>query len=209
MKLLIPIVLLTTTLMLSAAEKSAADPFADAFFPPEAVLLARDKIGLTQPQQEAFRACVEKAQPRSEELRQQLERATAALSALAQPGRVDEAALAKQLDKVLDAERQLKHLHVGLLVAIKNLLTPEQQVKLRGLTQDRAKQLAEETHKRLSEKVELVKAGAHRWAAGGRDPSAVLKAMEEKFKPLIETGKVIEAEAELDRVLEQLKPDAK
>jgi len=33
--------------------------------------------------------------------------------------------------------------------------------------------------------------------------------MEEKFKPLLDAGKVIEAEAELDRVLEQLKPDAK
>jgi hypothetical protein len=33
--------------------------------------------------------------------------------------------------------------------------------------------------------------------------------MEEKFKPLIEAGKVIEAEAELDRVLQQIKQDAK
>ena len=33
--------------------------------------------------------------------------------------------------------------------------------------------------------------------------------MEEKFKPLIEAGKVIEAEAELDRLLERFKPDAK
>ena len=33
--------------------------------------------------------------------------------------------------------------------------------------------------------------------------------MEEKFKPLIEAGKVIEAEAELDRMLERLKPGAK
>ena len=33
--------------------------------------------------------------------------------------------------------------------------------------------------------------------------------MKEKFKPLIESGKVIEAEAEMDRVLEQLTQDAK
>ena len=43
----------------------------------------------------------------------------------------------------------------------------------------------------------------------GRDPSAIGKLMEEKFKPLIEAGKVTEAEAELDRVLEQIKQDAK
>jgi hypothetical protein len=51
--------------------------------------------------------------------------------------------------------------------------------------------------------------GIHEWAASGRDPSAVGKVMEEKFKPLIQAGKVVEAEAELDRVLEQLKQDAK
>jgi hypothetical protein len=33
--------------------------------------------------------------------------------------------------------------------------------------------------------------------------------MEGKFKPLIEAGKVLEAEAVLDRVLEQLAKDAK
>jgi hypothetical protein len=48
-----------------------------------------------------------------------------------------------------------------------------------------------------------------KWATSGRDPSAIGKAMEEKFKPLIEAGKVIEAEAELDRVLQQIKQDAK
>ena len=41
------------------------------------------------------------------------------------------------------------------------------------------------------------------------DPSAIAKAMEEKFKPLMEAGKVALAEAELDRVLEQLKQEPK
>ena len=68
---------------------------------------------------------------------------------------------------------------------------------------------SDETVKRLTEKVERVKAGAQKWAASGRDPSTIGKAMEEKFKPLMEAGKVVEAEAELDRVLEQLKADGK
>jgi hypothetical protein len=33
--------------------------------------------------------------------------------------------------------------------------------------------------------------------------------MEERVKPLLDTGKVIEAEAELDRLLELLAPNAK
>jgi hypothetical protein len=65
-----------------------------------------------------------------------------------------------------------------------------------------------ETTKRLTEKVERVKAGVQKWAASGRHPSTIIEAMQEKFKPLMEAGKVVEAEAVLDRVLEQLNKDA-
>jgi Spy/CpxP family protein refolding chaperone len=211
MKLITFIALLTTAGTLSAADKSAApdDPLAGAFFPPEVVLLARDVIGLTPEQRETFRACVEKTQPRSDELRKKLERETASLSMLAKKERLDEAALVAQLDRVLDSERELKHLQIGLLVAIKNLLTPEQQTKLSAIAKDGGKQLAEDTRKRLSEKVEHVTEDMQKWAASGRDPSAVGKTMQEKFKPLIEAGKVIEAEAVLDRLLEQINQPAK
>ena len=39
---------------------------------------------------------------------------------------------------------------------------------------------------------------------GGRDPSAIFRAMQERFKPLIDAGKAREAETELDQVLEML-----
>jgi Spy/CpxP family protein refolding chaperone len=196
-------------LLAAADSKTAADPFAGAFFPPEVVMLARDRIALTPGQLEAFRDIAGKTQLRSDELRMKLERETAALSVLAKRDRVDEAAISAQLDRVLDIERELKHLHVGMLSAIKNLLTPEQQSKLREVTKDGGKQLIEATRKRLTGKVERVKQGMQNWAAGGRDPSALAKTMEEKVKPLLDTGKVLEAEAELDRLLERLAPDAK
>jgi len=189
--------------------KGPADPFDGAFFPPELVLLARDQIGMTQEQLETFRDRVEKAQPRSDALRSELERESAALSALAKQEHVDEGAIVAQFDKVLDVERALKHLHVGLLAAIKNLLTPEQQAKLREIGKDGGARLAEDARRRLTEKMERVKAGAQEWAASGRDPSEALRTMEEKFKPLIESGKVIEAETELDRLLDKLKQGAK
>jgi len=211
MKLIAFITLLTSLCPLFAtdAPKTPNDPFAGTFFPPELVLLTRDRIALTQEQQEVFRALVEKTQARSNELRARLENETTALATLAKPERVDEAALGAQLDKVLDAERELKHLHVGLLAAIKNLLTTEQQAKLREIAKDGGTQFREELRKRLSGKVERVKEGMQAWAAAGRDPSAIGRTMEEKFKPLIEAGKPVEAEAELDRVLEQLKQEAK
>src|SRR5271156_6295167 len=102
MRLITFLVLLASLCPLFAADgsKPATDPFAGAFFPPELVLLARDRIALTQEQQNALRALVEKTAPRSDELRAKLQNETAALSALANQDRVGEAALGAQLDKV-------------------------------------------------------------------------------------------------------------
>jgi transposase len=128
---------------------------------------------------------------------------------MAKPERVDEAAILAQLDKVLDVERELKHLHIGLLSAIKNQLTPEQQSKLREFAKDGVTQLEQALRNRLTEKVERVQEGAQKWAASGRDPKAIAQALEEKFKPLMDAGKPLEAEAELDRLLEQLQQNPK
>lgn len=38
-----------------------------------------------------------------------------------------------QLDKVLDVEREVKRAQIGLMVRIKNKLTPEQQAQLREI----------------------------------------------------------------------------
>lgn len=176
--------------------KTAADPFAGAFFPPELVALTRDRIPLTAHQQQTLRDCMEKTQRRGEELQAKLKRETAALAVLVKQQHVDEAAVGAQLDRVLDVEREAKHAHLGLLIAIKNLLTPEQQAQLRTI---------EAASKRVTEKVERVKQIAHAWERAGRDTSFIAKTMEDKIRPLVEVGKAMEAEAELDRVLQQLK----
>ena len=221
MKPTLLVLLFAASLPLLAADKPDphADPFAGAFFPPELVFLARDQIGLTQEQQDAFQDRVEKTryQSRSEELRAKLEREVAALAALAKQERVDEAAILAQLDKVLDAERELKHLHTGFGVAIKNLITSEQQAKLRKIAKDVSKgsdafhQLEEATSKRIAEKIERVKAGVQNGATSDSGRAAILKTMEETVGPLLKADRPMEVEAALDRVLKQLKspPGAK
>ena len=54
-------------------------------------------------------------------------------------GSVNEQQALSQLDKILDTEREIKRLHVGLAVRIKNKLTPEQQSKLQALKQSARK----------------------------------------------------------------------
>jgi len=205
--------LLTSFCPLFAADvpKAGADPVAEAFFPSELVLLAQDRIALTPEQHDALRAAVATTQPRVDELHSRLQSETAALAALAKQEHVDETALGAQLDKLLDVERELKHLHYGLQASIKNLLTGGQQAKLREIMTDHSThaQLGEDAQKRLAEKAHRVEEGAQKWAASGRDPSVIAQAMEEKVKPLVDAEKILEAEAELDRLLEQLKQDAK
>ena len=206
MKIVIALTLLATWCPLRAADKSkpATDPFAGAFFSPEMVSMMRERIMLSQEQQDALRILMEKTQPLSEQSRKKLEQETAALAALAGQERVERTAILSQLDKVLDVERELKHLHVGLLVEVRNLLTLEQQTKLREMTKDGGVQLKEAAQKRLMEKMERVKTDAQKMADGGRDPSDILRTMEGQFKPLLEAGKPIEAEAVLDHALEEL-----
>ena len=180
--------------------KAAADPFAGAFFSPELVMLAHDRIALTANQEQTLRDCVEKTQRRGEELRTKLERETMVLAALAKQPHVDEAAIGAQLDRVLDVEREAKHVHLGLLMAVKNMLTPQQQAQLRKI---------ETASKHVPGKIERVKEIAHAWEKAGRDTSLIAKAMDEKVRPLVEAGKLVEAETELDRLIEQLQQGAK
>ncbi|MGQ0634754.1 MAG: SMP-30/gluconolactonase/LRE family protein [Planctomycetaceae bacterium] len=83
----------------------------------------------------------------------------------------------------------------------------DQALKL--LTADKPAESPEVVQKRVVAKIERIKEGVQKWAASGRDPSAILTTMNEKVRPRLEAGKVAEVEAELDRVLEQLNKDEK
>ena len=74
-----------------------------------------------------------KAQGRFTELQWQLQDAMEALVGTLQQEQVNETQALNQLERILDAERQVKTLQITLMVRIKNKLTPEQQARLRQL----------------------------------------------------------------------------
>jgi Spy/CpxP family protein refolding chaperone len=190
--------------------KRSADPLA-AFFPQQLVFLASDRIALKPEQRDALLTRVKTTQPRLEELKTALDRESAALASLISRERVEEAAVLAQLDKFLDLEREAKQLQARQGVAILNVLTSDQHAKLRELSRnpDAVGKLEEEFKNRITAKVERVTQGAEKWAQSGRDPSPIAEAMQEKVRPLMDAGRVFEAEVEIDRVLEQLKEDPK
>jgi Spy/CpxP family protein refolding chaperone len=114
-----------------AQQPPAQDPIAENLFPPDQVLANQKAIGLDDAQRNYVRAEVLKAQTRFTELQFQLQDAMESLVTLLKHNPVDEAEVMAQLDKVLNAEREVKRTQIALMVRIKNKLTPEQQSILR------------------------------------------------------------------------------
>lgn len=192
------------------APKQAADPFA-AFLPQQLVFLASDRIALTAEQRDTLQAKVNTTQPRLEELKTALASESAALVELTSTERLDETAILAQLNKFLDVERESKQLQASLGVTIQNLLTSEQMATLRelGSNPDAIAKLEQDFKNRIMTKIELITAGAQTLAQSGRDPAFISQAMEQKVRPLMDSGRAFEAEIEIDRVLEQLKKESK
>jgi Spy/CpxP family protein refolding chaperone len=116
-----------------AQQPPAQDPIAENLFPPDQVLANQKAIGLDEAQRNYVRTEVLKAQTRFTELQFQLQDAMESLVTLLKQNPVDEAQVMAQLDKVLNAEREVKRTQIALMVRIKNKLTPEQQSRLRQL----------------------------------------------------------------------------
>src|SRR5262249_11396550 len=111
------------------------DPLADAMFPPEMIMQHARELDLSQEQKTFMRNEIQKTTTRFNELQWQLQDAMEALHETMKASPVNEQQALTQLDKVLDAEREIKRLHIGMGIRIKNQLTPAQQQKLMAMHQ--------------------------------------------------------------------------
>ena len=109
------------------------DPVTENLFPPELVMAHQKAIDLSDAQKAYIRGELLKAQTRFTELQWQLQDAMEALVSLLKQSPADESQVISQLDKVLSSEREIKRTQIGLLVRIKNKLTPDQQAHLQRL----------------------------------------------------------------------------
>lgn len=116
-----------------AQQPPQTDPFAGNLFPPEMIMQHQQTLGLSEEQKNFLKAETRKLQTRLTELQWDLQEEVERLAALMKQDQVDEAQTLSQLDKVLSLEREIKRLHIGLLIRVKNKLTAEQQAKLREI----------------------------------------------------------------------------
>ena len=109
------------------------DPLADAMFPPDMIMQHQRELGLTDEQKQFMRGEIQRTTTRFNELQWQLQDAMEALHETMKAPQVNEEQALAQLNKVLDAEREIKTLHMGMAIRIKNKLTPAQQMKLQAM----------------------------------------------------------------------------
>jgi len=117
----------------AARAQQSADPIGEALFPPELVMQNQQAIGLSDQQKESLKNELRQAQQQFTDLQWKLQDEVEHIAKLVSPNIVDEKQVLAQLENVLNAEREVKRRQITLLVRIKNLLTAEQQGKLRTL----------------------------------------------------------------------------
>jgi TonB-dependent SusC/RagA subfamily outer membrane receptor len=114
---------------------SGDDPFARYLFPPELVMSNQQTISLTDRQRSAIQDAMKEAQGKFLDLQFKMSGEGERLQRLLQGTTIDESKLLEQADRVLAAEREIKHTQLTLMARIKNQLTEQQQTQLRQLRQ--------------------------------------------------------------------------
>jgi Spy/CpxP family protein refolding chaperone len=109
------------------------DPLAEVMFPPDLIMRHSRQLGLSNEQKTFMRDEIQRTTTRFNELQWQLQDAMEALTEAMKPNSVNEQQALTLLERVLDAEREIKRLHIRMGIRIKNQLTPPQQDKLQGM----------------------------------------------------------------------------
>jgi len=127
---------LALLLLLTAGAPALAadDPaFMQHFFAPELVLKHASAIQLTKQQRAALTKDIGQVTGATTELQLSMMDGLGSVEELSAADPVNEDALLASIHEVLMAEMRVKEAHMGLLVRIRNLLTPEQRESLRKL----------------------------------------------------------------------------
>lgn len=102
-------------------------------FPPEMVLQNQIALGLTDEQLEAIKKMINETHSQVLDYQTELQRLSEQLRGILDSPTVDEAAALETAGRAMQLESEVKKAHLSLAIRIKNLLTPEQQEKLRAM----------------------------------------------------------------------------
>jgi Spy/CpxP family protein refolding chaperone len=126
-------VLLATATPALAQNPKPDDAFAQALFDPQLVLRHAQTIGLTPAQRRTILDDLRNTQVALGPLQANMTEPALDLVELLNQPRIDETRVTAKMDQVLKIENEVKKQQATLLVRIKNVLTAEQQARLREL----------------------------------------------------------------------------
>jgi Spy/CpxP family protein refolding chaperone len=115
------------------APRPQDDPVGSQLIPPELIMQHQAEIELTSEQRAAIEATLRDTQQQVVPLQFAMEAAREKLVTALTAIPADEAAVLVAVDDVMARENQVKHLHVQMMVRIRNQLTSVQLAKLRTL----------------------------------------------------------------------------
>jgi Spy/CpxP family protein refolding chaperone len=133
----LPLLLALLLALASPAIAEGEDPaFMRNFFAPDLVLKHAREIELSKVQRAALTKDIGQVTSATTELQLSMIDGFGAVEELSAADPVNERALLAAIHDVLMTEMRVKEAHMGLLVRVRNLLTPEQREKLKKLRGD-------------------------------------------------------------------------
>lgn len=172
----------------AVAQVDATKEFREALFPPDLILREADALGLTDEQRDGVTPLVKAMKQTFADRQAKLREATENLGqSLKVPSIREEAAL-DRFAAVLEIEAEIKRAQFLMLLRAKNLLSPEQQEKLRVIVKNQPskgplrKQVAAgsgstDIRQELNARMQQVQVEVERWRREGRDPAPILALM--------------------------------
>lgn len=132
------VLLLVSTESVSGQNKSD-DAFARALFDPQLVLKNAQAIGLTPAQRRSVLDELKSAQTALVPLQVDMTEPALELTELLEGTHIDEAKALAKIEQVLRIENEVKKRQAIFVIRVKNILTPEQQAKLREIRERETK----------------------------------------------------------------------
>jgi Spy/CpxP family protein refolding chaperone len=196
MKLTVSLLLLASSAIASAA--NVEDWLKSGLLHPDVIVSVRDELALTEEQQSRLNAQLGEARQQALPLEQAVKDEQKALGKLLNDTSTTAAAASASLARLLEAEAAVKQLQLRTLIAIRDVLTPEQLKKAKKLGPPKMAG-AEATEAVLMQKTAKLKAALE---SLGIPPTEAMKARGAEIETLIRTGEMKAANAALDKLIE-------
>jgi len=130
MKRMLLLTLVTVAAYAQTPPPDQDDPIGRQLFPPEMIMSQSQRLRLDDKQRATIKAEVQNAQSKFFDLQWETKEAGDAMAQMLQQTPIDEARVLEQADKVMSLERQIKKIHLAMLIRIKNALTRDQVAEL-------------------------------------------------------------------------------